>query len=243
MRPGSKRSPFFIAAGAALLFLSGCVYLRLLEVKKQLRDFDENFQVSGDPEMVLEFKNPVLTAKDARFLIGADPLESSRSDGETTVHYEFERVRPSTSSEAAAAALDNLSLDVRARDGKLTALVVPPSFLELFSRGVLEQTLRQAARADIVQTRKLARAKVELPADVDDELKSLDDTLSLLGPPLSEEEEEGLRVLLYRYRIVRDDKKKVPIVARLGFSPEDGRLRRIFITWDTASIDVRFIRP
>ena len=34
--------------GALLLLLSACVYLRLLEVKKQLQNFDENFAIGGD---------------------------------------------------------------------------------------------------------------------------------------------------------------------------------------------------
>ena len=72
-----------LAALLLLLPLSGCVYLRLLQIKKQLLEFDRNFSLSGRSSLVIEFKNPVLYAKDARFLIGADPLSRTPGDEET----------------------------------------------------------------------------------------------------------------------------------------------------------------
>jgi hypothetical protein len=54
-------------AGVALL-LGGCVYLRLLQLKRQLADFDANFTVQVTSGLRLNCLHPVVLADDLRFL-------------------------------------------------------------------------------------------------------------------------------------------------------------------------------
>jgi hypothetical protein len=233
--PSSLRLAGLLFIGGAL---SGCVYLRLLTVKKQLQDFDANFALSGRPDLVIEFKNPVLLSKDARFLIGGPPLEKATVGGERVWRYEFEMVR---STGPLNAPLERLTLRLHMKDDKLVKIVVPETFMFLFPRNVLIETLKQAKDAEVLKLQKTVRRRMNLTPHSDAELPSLQKTLSLLGPPLeTENTEEGFQRLLYRYRIMQDP-KDVPIIARLAFS-DDGLLRQVVITWDTATVDALYER-
>jgi hypothetical protein len=216
--------------------LTGCVYLRLLDVLRQLKDFDQNFTISGRHEMVITFHRPVVLRKDARFLIGADPV--SVQDGDSPVeHYEFTMVRQATTT---LPPLANLPLDLAFHKGKLEKIIVPESFLTLFPRRMFEGTLRQAADAEIHQLRKTARGRIRLPPDVDAEAPSVDKVRLLLGEPDDVAAEGEQRALTYRYRAVNDT-RAAPIEARLTFAA-DGSLQRARIRWDQSTVDAEFVR-
>jgi hypothetical protein len=169
-------------------------------------------------------------------LIGADPLNKNVShDG--VYKYEFEMVR---STPTPPAPLEKLSLALQMEGGKLTKIIVPELFMYIFPRGVLLETMRQAAHADVLQTKRLVRARIKLSTQADAELPSLEKTLSLLGEPLDRKENGELQVLIYRYHI-RKDQRNVPIIARLGFS-SGGDLQNVFVKWDTSSVDVHYLR-
>lgn len=240
-RPPSPVSrPIFrlCLGGLVLASLAGCVYLRLLDVKKQLKDFDANFALFGRPELVIRFKNPALYAKDARYLIGADPLTREPEASGEVWDYEFEMARKEP---VPPTLMEKLSLRLRINGKRLEEIRVPETFMLLFSRNVLMETLRQAADAEVLEMAKTARAKIRLSPHTDAELPSLDKTHWLLGDPLEVRQEgEGLLTLGYRYRIIGAH-RDVPILAWLTFSP-DNMLRRVVVTWDTATVDAEFLR-
>ncbi|MBI4397222.1 MAG: hypothetical protein HY548_09015 [Elusimicrobia bacterium] len=222
---------------AAVLVLSGCVYLRLLELKSQIKSFDKNFTVSGHPELIIQFHNPILFTKDMRFLIGADPLSKKTLGNEKIWHYEFKIVRHSPPEKTP---MEDLNLTLYFAKGKLSRFTVPETFLLLFSREVMTETMRLAGNSEVLETKRLVRAHMRLSPEADAKLPSREKTLSLMGKPLAVQQQEDLQTYIYRYRIVNDP-NKVPIIARFGFS-KDGKLRRVFVTWDTASVDVHYSR-
>src|SRR5262245_8179456 len=63
-----RRTTGALALGAISLLLGGCVYLRLLQLKRQLADFDKNFTVQLTPGLRLNCLNPVVLADDLKFL-------------------------------------------------------------------------------------------------------------------------------------------------------------------------------
>lgn len=223
--------------GALLSLLSACVYLRLLEVKKQLQNFDENFALSGRSELVIEFKNPILRTKDARFLIGAEPLSQSGNE-EVIQHFEFDLVRAST--ETAVPPLGRLGLDLALRRGRLTKIIVPESFMLLFPRNVVVETLKQAKDAEVFELKKLARGKIHLDREVEAQLPSYAKTLLLMGEPLQRATEGDLQVLTYRYTISKAT-KDVLILTQLSFDPA-GLLQKAYVHWDQSAIEALFVR-
>lgn len=223
--------------GAVLLLFSACVYLRLLEVKKQLQNFDENFLLSGRSELVIEFKHPVLRTKDVRFLIGADPLSLSGTE-EGLQHYEFELVRGA--SEPVTLPMGRLGLDLAIQRGRLVKIIVPEAFMFLFPRNVVVETLKQAKDAEVFELKKMARGKIRLEKEVEAQLPSYSKTILLLGEPLQKANERDLQVLTYRYAIVKAS-KDVLILAQLSFDSE-GLLRKAYVHWDQSSIEALFLR-
>lgn len=224
-------------SGAILALLSACVYLRLLEVKKQLQNFDENFSLSGRSELVIEFKHPVLRTKDVRFLIGADPLSSSGTEVEVQ-HYEFRLVQGS--SETVAWPLGRLGLDLAIQQGRLVKIIVPETFMLLFPRSVVVETLKQAKDAEVFELKKLARGKIGLEKEVEAQLPSYSKTILLMGEPLQRANERDLQVLTYRYSIIKA-RKDVLIIAQLSFDSE-GLLRKAYVHWDQSAIEAVFLR-
>ncbi len=220
-----------------LVLLSGCVYLRLLEVKRQLRDFDANFGLTGRPFLSIDLKHPVLTGKDVTFLIGALPRTVTPGDDADVWHYDFEAVR---SSGPQNVPLETLCLDLRVKGGKLLSIVVPEKYLYYFSRDIVIECLRGAVDAEVLKLSKTVRAVLRLTRSTDADLPSLDKTYILLGQPLEVRPDGEWKQLLYRYRIV-DAKRDVPIIARFSFDA-NGLMHRGIISWDTSTIDVTFLR-
>lgn len=236
--PSSRRR---VARSICLLFvffsLSGCVYLRLLMLKNQLVCFDKNFEIRGRPELIIHFKNPVMYAKDARFLIGAPPLKKYSKKNRRFWYYEFDMVRHNGPENVP---MEKLSLTLQVRKRRVIDLRIPETFMLLFPRNVIIETFRNAAHADVLKLKKTARARIRLSSTTDAELPSLQKTLKLMGPPLEITRTRNWQTLVYRYRIVKD-KNDVPIIARLSFS-EDNLLRHVHVFWDTATVDVTFLR-
>ena len=88
MFPSAKRSPFqlarhcllaAVALGALSLALGGCVYLRLLAIKRQLADFDRHFTLQQADGLRLICRDPVLLSQDFTWM-GVVP-ESKRKLG------------------------------------------------------------------------------------------------------------------------------------------------------------------
>lgn len=236
--PRSLRRVAWVALlGTLFSLLSACVYLRLLEVKKQLQNFDENFVLSGRSELVIEFKNPILRTKDARFLIGAEPLSQSGNE-EVIQHFEFDLVR--TSTETTVPPLGRLGLDLALRRGRLTKIIVPESFMLLFPRNVVVETLKQAKDAEVFELKKLARGKIHLDREVEAQLPSYAKTLFLMGEPLQRATEGNVRVLTYRYSI-SNATKDVLILTQLSFDPA-GLLQKAYVHWDQSAIEALFVR-
>lgn len=222
--------------GLGVLLLSGCVYLRLLTIKNQLKDFEKNFDISGQSDLEIIFKNPVLSSEDVTFLIGAPPVRITREGG-VFYHYDFNLSR---SSDSASVPLSQLHLTLGMRDKKLERIIVPEHFMLIFPRHVLLETLRRAADAEVLELKKIARVTLRLSPSVDAELPSRTKTRLLLGDPQEIQPEGEWENWIYHFRLARE-RRPVPIEARLSFDQAE-RLHRVFIRWDTSKVDATFLR-
>ena len=59
-----KQSIVYLGFLFLMAVISGCVFLRLLEVKRQLNDFNNYFQINDQNEFSLVFLKPVLHTDD-----------------------------------------------------------------------------------------------------------------------------------------------------------------------------------
>jgi hypothetical protein len=184
-----RRFVFATAIVATALLLSGCVYLRLLQVKRQMAAFDQNFAVSTDVGVQITCRNPVLLTDDIRWL-GLAP-ESTRGIGSA----EEWRVRwvkqlPSTVHEAGE--FDIVLELVFSRD-KLARVSIPERYFAVMSKNLLLDLLRSLGGAAVDKDRRAIEAKL---ASARPDLPGIE---KLLGHPSSETTEHGETVYRYRY--------------------------------------------
>ena len=69
----AKRVGIAITLALMLPALTGCVYLRLLHFKNQLKSFDENVSILPGNELVFEFSKPIVKNSDFVFITGSQP--------------------------------------------------------------------------------------------------------------------------------------------------------------------------
>jgi len=182
--------------------LSACVWSRLLEWQKQLKDFDRyvTSAVEG-PDFILKFKEPCVRPADIGYLFGGEQPSGTRerAGGGVRVSWLLRRDRP-----------DSIGLDVAlgaADSGEKTladSLIVPPQVRAF----IPDDRLLAMARA--LGTAKVDRGKREATG----ELAGLAGKpltpgrrviVAAIGEPDSSAQVDGLDRLTYIYRLVQPD--------------------------------------
>lgn len=211
-----------------LLTLSGCVWLRLLEIKNQLADFDDNVRVEvADQHFILHLLNPVLYSDDFVYL---SKLEPSRVEylpgGAYRWHLDF-HFDPAQSKEQKSQIVSFImtyNAEQRLASFDFSPLFVemaPPAFLEASIRSLGAGTLDQDKRQLKVDPEDLPKLNASLPKSAN--------ILSVLGAPAETSREAGLRVLIYRFKaaakpVDKEYEERRLAEARLYFDPDRDEL-------------------
>jgi len=66
--------------------LSGCVYYRLLKLKRQFEHFEDNFELEDKKGLTLVFKNPILYKKDIMWLLNNKPTKVLDENGNSWLY-------------------------------------------------------------------------------------------------------------------------------------------------------------
>jgi hypothetical protein len=174
--------------------LSGCVYLRLLQFKKQFRDFHENFEFSSDGHYSLIIKNPLLSGDDVDFVMKAMPTRVESLDGEIISRYYAFNLE---SKSAGPGSL--LEYELQFGGDLFREMHFPPEFSDLFREGALIALLTSLGEAEA--NRKTENLRVELRQEkIRQLMPDKRRVLEALGKPSSQwQEKDGLDRLLYRY--------------------------------------------
>ena len=92
--PSKRTLPILILISCSLT-LSGCVYLRLLKVKKQFKQFDKYVMVDKEDGLTFSFLQPILYADDIKWL-GLPPVFQKTESGTTTWRHVLEKITTTT---------------------------------------------------------------------------------------------------------------------------------------------------
>lgn len=181
----------FTAGGlvAATCLLSGCVFVRLLELKHQLGDFDRNFSVATDDGVRIICRHPVLLTDDVRWL-GLTP-ESERAIGHA-VAWDVRLVKQLPPSIHEAGAFD-IVVRLYFADDKLTRVAIPERYFTLMPKKFLLDLLRSLGGS------RVDRQKRSVEAQLAGHRPDLPAIQSLLGRPTSETTTGGETISHYRY--------------------------------------------
>jgi len=209
---------------ALLVSLAGCVYLRLLEFKNQLVDFDKHFSTQVEnSHFVLHFKDPMLYEKDITYLTEVDPSKKEPyKSGEKWI-YAF--AREAEKGQKAPEGPDLIFTMTTNDEDQLNSTQFSEVFLQIIPHEFLEYSLRSLGKAKVDTNKRHVYAKIE---NVDEDILNLptqDEVVETLGEPNQVENQKDITLLVYKYQLrgtestgEEDDPGKAE--ARLQFSHE-----------------------
>jgi len=207
-----------LLVGVVSLILGGCVYLRLLELKNQLSQFDKNFTIPPAEDLVVRCLHPVLQAEDLRWLGAVPKTVTVRDGGEDWEIRWVKEAAPGVKEEF----VYDMVLNARFVDGRVVEARVPKRHLAYISKELLVNMLRSAGTAHVDRNKHKADALTETPAA--SSLPTLTTIKAMLGEPTSQQNTSDRIVNVYRYRLDIPNTSTKPIEASFAFEAASGRL-------------------
>jgi hypothetical protein len=212
----ARRAVLAIALASVALLVGGCVYLRLLQLKRQLADFDANFTVQTTAGLRLNCLHPVVLADDLRFL-GFFPASVRKLGAaeQWTIRW-LKRPPPGAPEKPKY----EIGFDLFFAQDQFTGLQVADKYLAFVPKDVIVGAVKSLGRG------KLDKASRSVESDVLGSLvpPSAKGVQEMLGAA-TEQQVEGSRETLH-YHFVSDDP---------GGKGKDFDLR---LTFDVASGDL-----
>ena len=189
----------WIGLSIVLVLLTGCVWLRLLEIKNQLADFDDNLRVEVvDKHFILHLLKPVLLSEDFIYL---SKLRPSRTEpvagGGYRWHLDF-LLDPAITQEQKDKRLSFI-MTWTAED-ELAAFDFSPLFLEMAPPVFLEASIRSLGAGKVDQGKKQLKVEAEDLPKLKARLPKSGNITSVMGPPAERSRENDLTVLIYRFK-------------------------------------------
>lgn len=182
-----------------LLLVTGCIFLRLLEVKRQLNDFEDNFRIEEKRGLTLVMLKPVLYSEDLVWLMKNEPVKKENiSDGELW-KYVLEKQYPVKKREE-----ENFDIPILMlmENGKLTELTFPERFLKHISKSLLARMFRSMGGAEVNKLDRSAGSKFQGEIF---QIPKIDNIVSTLGKPYSVKDSDGKYIFVYRYKLKRGE--------------------------------------
>lgn len=238
-RPTARRlAAFGLLAGT--LFLGGCVYLRLLELKRQLAEFDKHFTLQTTDGVRLNFLDPVLLSDDVRWF-GFAP-ETTRKLG----HAEQWRVRwvKQLPPGAREAATYDVVLDLNFVDDKLTRLAISDGYFVFMPKQIFTAAIRSLGGAKVDRQKRTVENDVSLslqeaPAD----WPTRQTATAQLGQPSDESAGGGKIILHYHYASAAPGGKGGVFDLKLVFDATTDALIGTHGLTPAGNLDLNFRRP
>lgn len=183
-----------IALTLGTLLLSGCVYLRLLELKRQFAQFDRHFALHTHDGLRIVAQHPVLLADDVRW-IGLRPETIKKLGQAEQWHVRWVKQLPPGVIDKATF---YLALDLTFAGGKLTGMAIPESYFALLPKEFVVGMLRSLGGARVDKSARKVEAAVgaETVRIGRPNLPTVD---KILGVPTEERDEGRHTIQRYRY--------------------------------------------
>jgi len=224
---------------ACLLIFSGCVWLRLLELKKQCANPEEYFDFSDTRGLTISAKKPVLFQKDLRRL-GLSPTSTAVINGETVWKLVFQKILPF---EKEAASDFNLILTFRFTDNnKVRSVHISENYSSIMPKQSVIATMRSIGGAGIDKRKK--EASVQGAGTLANlRLAYRADALRMLGMPYATEKKPNANVLIYKYMldtVIVRKKKAHEYWVRLTYDNRTERLLSVRSELPIGTIEINY---
>lgn len=203
-----------------LLALSGCVYLRLLEAKHQLADFERNFRVQVTNDYLhLDFLNPVILSEDFRYLTKLHPSRIEKLPHGYRWYLDFHQI----DNHGQPGKTIVFGMTFNGKD-KLSGWDFSPVFLEIAPATFLEASIRSLGHGKVDQGRRQLKVDPEDLPKVSTPPPNRHRILEVLGTPGQEYVKDGMTAYVYRFKaealpVGEEDENRRIAVAKLYFNP------------------------
>lgn len=206
------------------LLLTGCVYLRLLELKRQLADFDRFFVVEASEGLELRFREPVLRDNDVLSL-GIEPAERVRAGAVELWHFLW--IKDAAPGDAPGVTYEQTA-DFVFVNRKLAVIRIPERFFAFFPKSRVIASLRSMGQAQVDRTRRIASGALASSAS-DDSMPPLrqTDLVAMLGAPVAMGGSDEAPEWRYTFKAVRAGRRTGPIDVVFTLRPQTGTVVRV----------------
>lgn len=208
----------FLLAGLALL-LSGCVYLRLLELKQQLGKFDEFFTVQTADGLAIACQKPVLLSDDIRW-IGVKPETTKKLGLAEQWRVRWVKQLPEGITEAVEY---DIVLELTFAENKLTRIAIPEKYFAVMPKPFLVGVIKSLGRGKVDKAGKKIESAVS-PEEIAAARPTLPGIDKLLGKPSEAREEGTTTVVRYRYVPSTKESRAGVFDMHLTFDTQSGEL-------------------
>jgi hypothetical protein len=228
-----SRSVFALAL-ATLLLLSGCVYLRLLELKNQLADFDRFFAVDLHDGVKLTLKKPVLLDEDMAFF---KLVPESRERIGTAERWRFRWIKANAGPEEIPENYE-VTGDFIFSQHKLSKVILPERLFAFIPKANFIGMLKSVGHAQIDREKRTATSSYN--GDIPIAPMTQGQIGTMLGVPYeTNETAEGI-ACRYRYQKATPDQRAGSIDITFLVNPADHRVLRLKGRIFDATIELDF---
>jgi hypothetical protein len=233
-----KRTIIYFGLLLFVISITGCVYLRLLEVKKQLSNFESYFRIDDQHELTLISLEPVLLTEDIIWLTKLDPTSKEKTDQGELWRYIFEKQYSGPKNEEGDF---NIPVIMLFQNDKLREVRFPERFLKFVSKPLLIRMFQSMGYSEINKLRRSASSNFQGRNLL--EIPRKEFVLKVLGKPFNVEESDHTSKFTYKYNLKSTEpgsrSKESELWARFTFDRRDeavlkaeGKFSRFNISMD-----------
>jgi hypothetical protein len=238
-----KRQVLWLLVGLLALALTGCIWLRLLEFKNQLADFDKYVKVEDRHGLTLHFLKPVVLADDVQELAGIEPTIKTTNQNKMNWYWTFEKQFPSTNT---VEQTKDLTFVMGFTDGKMETLTFPEPALAVLPKPLILGMFRSLGGAEIDRKKKSATVKWEGGSAKDFVPMTKLQMTELLGDPYSVTNSATNYTCIYRYSL--KTVSRVPpnqkwVRARFTFNTDNDTTTRLYAYFAGLHFTIDFDPP
>jgi hypothetical protein len=223
-----KRAFFCFSLALLMTSFGGCVYLRLLEVKLQLVDFEKYFKIEQRNGLSLVCLKPVLSTQDISALAKRGPTFAEAGAPQTVWQYHFTKQYHHPESEKG---IFDVPVVLVFQKDKLCMGTLPERFCEVMPRAFIIEAFRAIGRAEVNPIDRSAKGPFfERAKDKGIPIPKSHDFVRLLGKPFAEEKSGAVTIFTFVYRLQRGSQDPAPPTdawARFSFLQGGEKLLKI----------------
>lgn len=215
----------FVSTGLIFLLIlaNGCVYMRLLQVKRQLSDFSGYFQINEEKGLTLVFLKPILLSSDIVWLMKSTPTSEEKTDKGVLWQYVLEKQDPASKNEEGKF---DISISMYFENDRLRQISFPERFLKYISKHMLIKMMKSMGDAEIDKSERRAGSKFQARSSL--EIPKKQQVVDSLGLPFSAQDSDSAFTFIYKYNLKDKNTGKSSnefrLVMGFNFQKEDNRL-------------------